>query len=103
VRDKGRIIAVFEVPRQLLWDVRELRRLSQSYRCGVQARKGATPTDCWFVPAGHLPCTENGKVRRASLRAWIDDGHFIPAWTDTRDAFDRNLGVEHEIDCRAGS
>ena len=81
-RGDERIIAVLEVGGTLLQDEVELERLSCSYRTAAQARAGIAPSDCWFVPDGCLPCTDNGKMRHAALRAGIDHGRFRAAWAD---------------------
>jgi acyl-CoA synthetase (AMP-forming)/AMP-acid ligase II len=79
-RDHSRLIAVLEVARALLQDKAMLQQLSRCYEFAARARTGIAPSDCWFIPVGSLPCTENGKPRHAWLRAQIDRGRFVPAW-----------------------
>lgn len=85
-RDDARIIAVLEVDRPLLQNTTELHRLARLYRSAAHARAGLAPDGCWFVPGGSLPCTENGKMRHAALRAQIDRGEFLATWSDTSPA-----------------
>lgn len=82
-RAEARIIAVLEVDRRLLHDSEVLARLSRQYRSAAFARAGIAPDSCWFVCGGQIPCTENGKMRHATLRAEIDAGRFVAAWSDT--------------------
>jgi fatty-acyl-CoA synthase len=82
-REDASIIAVLEVDRLLLRDPAELQRLARQYRKAAYARAGIPPDSCWFVWGGRIPCTENGKMQHAALRAQIDSGEFFATWSDT--------------------
>lgn len=82
-RDQPRLIAVLEVPSLLLQDHDVLKQLWCHYESAARARTGIAPSDCWFIPAGSMPCTENGKPRRTWLRGQIERGRFAPSWACT--------------------
>ncbi|TJZ62549.1 class I adenylate-forming enzyme family protein [Chitiniphilus eburneus] len=82
-QDHGRIVAVLETDRLLLGDAPTLRELAAAIRRAAHARAGIAPDACWFIGAGRIPLTENGKMQHAVLRRLIDSGTLAPVWSDT--------------------
>lgn len=78
---QGTIFAVLEVDRRMLTDTTSLQQITQGVKRSSFAAVGLAPDRCGFVASGDLPCTENGKLRHATLRAKIDASDFKAVWS----------------------
>lgn len=82
-RRDAAVMCLLEVGQPQLRDRAQLATLAERVRHAIRQRTTLSPDVCAFLPAGHIPVTDNGKVRHATLREHWQAGRLAIAWFDT--------------------